>query len=124
MKSCSILTLLSWGMMQNIHKWNKVMQISDTATSDYSTHMELEASSRIVSAHLKTKNKQSYREHVVFFFFHFSCLPLVNQRSVSDPNHFIVSLFVCVNYIIKKTASASARIQHNKLSRDVYKSPK
>ncbi len=42
-------------MMQNIHKWSKVMQISDTATSDYSTHMGFEASSRIVSAHLEDK---------------------------------------------------------------------
>lgn len=44
-------SLLSHYMMQNIHKWSKVMQISDTATSDYSTHMELEASSLIVIAH-------------------------------------------------------------------------
>lgn len=55
MKSCSILSLFSQCMMQNIHKWGKAMRISDTATSDYSTHMELEASSLIVLTHLEDK---------------------------------------------------------------------
>lgn len=53
-----MLTLLSQCMMQNIHKWSKVMQISDRATSDYSTHTKLEALSLIVSAHLE--DKQGY----------------------------------------------------------------
>lgn len=48
-------------MMQNIHKWSKVMQISDTATSDYSTHTELQASPLIVSAHLE--DKQSHWDY-------------------------------------------------------------
>lgn len=61
MKSRSILNLLSQCMMQNIHKWGKVMQISDTATSDYSMHMELGASSLIVSAHLE--DKQSHCDY-------------------------------------------------------------
>lgn len=47
-------------MMQNIHKCDKMIWISDTATSDYSMHMEFEASSLIVSAHLE--DKQSYCE--------------------------------------------------------------
>lgn len=61
MKSCSILSLLSQRMMQNIHKWSKVMQISDTATSDFSMDMGLEASSLIVPAHLE--DKQSYCDY-------------------------------------------------------------
>lgn len=57
MKSCSILSLLSQCVMQNIHKWSKVMQISDTATSDYSMHMGLEASYLLVSVHLEDKQR-------------------------------------------------------------------
>lgn len=90
------------------HKWSKVMQISDTATSDYSTHMGLEAPSLIVSAHFRRQTKPLRLQNTNLFFFLKSWAELFlsvtgeSQRSSSNPNHFIVSLFVCVNHSIKK----------------------
>lgn len=51
------------------HKWSKVMQISDTATSDYSTHMGLEAPSLIVSAHFRRQTKPLRLQNTNHFFF-------------------------------------------------------
>lgn len=53
-------------MMQNIHKWSKVMQISDTATSDYSMHTGLEASYLLVSVHLEDKQRYcGYEKQII-----------------------------------------------------------
>ena len=88
------------------HKWSKVMQISDTATSDYSTHMGLEASSLTVSAHFRRQTKPLRLQNTNHLKKKKKKLLLSvtgkSQRSSSNPNHFIVSLFVCVNHSIKK----------------------
>lgn len=58
MKSCSVLDFLSQSKMENIHNWSKVMQISDTVTSDYFTLLGPEALSLIDAAHLEDKQLQ------------------------------------------------------------------
>lgn len=85
--------------MQNIHKWSKAMQISDTATSDYSTHTELEALSFIVSAHLE--DKQSYcdyeKQNSVFcFVFYFFGLSLGNHSGQRLILTILLFLFLSV----------------------------
>ena len=55
MKSRSILTLLSQCMMQNIHKWNKVMQSSDPPLQITPRAWGREASYLLASVHLEDK---------------------------------------------------------------------
>lgn len=83
MKSCSVLDFLSLSKMENIHNWSKVMQISDTVTSDYSTLLGLEASALIDAAHLKDKQHHSESEKQMI------------KKAELNPHHSVFLLLSC-----------------------------
>ena len=112
MKSCTTLSLLSQCMMQNIHQWSKAMKLSDTATSDYSTHTKLGAfiphsfstfwrQTKLMRL-WKANHQKSCAGLSVLFCFCFVFFPLFlsvtgkSQRSTSNPYHFIVPPLFCL----------------------------